>query len=362
MQGMRSLAAFAAIVVLLAGCASGAGGGHRSDLTSAGSVTPRLSDPVLSAVAAVSPRLAWAVGSVSSGVLIIRWNGTAWQEARVPLTGPGSALTSVAAMSARDAWASGTGGGGNPLILHWNGTAWTRTAGPGLSGGKHLFSIAAAAPDVALTVGAFTGGYCGYQSSAIVGWKASAWRLQNYSGAGPLSAVTAGPAGQTWAVGGCLSTVIFRREKSRWVRVPSPNPADDADDGINVLDGVVATSASNAWAVGAIAGTGNQLFILHWNGTRWSQAPSPHVSGQLHAVAASSASSVWAAGLAISRTRIASLLLRWNGTRWARVRCPGKGLTGLAAPTASSAWAVGTTGSGPLILHWNGIRWERQPL
>src|SRR5580658_5669927 len=362
MQGLRSLAAFAAIVVLLAGCASGAGGGHRSDLTSAGSVTPRLSDPVLSAVAAVSPRLAWAVGSVSSGVLIIRWNGTAWQEARVPLTGPGSALTSVTAASARDAWASGTSGGGNPLILHWNGTAWTRTAGPGLSAGKHLFSIAAAAPDVALTVGAFTGGYCGYQSSAIVGWKGSAWRLQNYSSAGPLSAVTAGPPGQTWAVGGCLSTVIFRRERSGWVRVPSPSPADDADDGINVLDGVVATSASNAWAVGAIAGTGNQLFILHWNGTRWSQAPSPHVSGQLHAVAASSASSVWAAGLAISRTRIASLLLRWNGTRWARVRCPGKGLTGLTAPTASSAWAVGTTGSGPLILHWNGTRWEQQPL
>jgi hypothetical protein len=362
MQEMRPLAVFAAIVVLLAGCASGAGRGHRSDLTAAGSGTPRLTDPVLSAVTAASPHVAWAVGSVRSGVLILRWNGTAWQEARVPLTGSGSALTSVAAISARDAWASGTSGGGSPLILHWNGTAWIRTAGPGLSGGKHLFSIAAAAPDVALTVGGFTGGYCGFQSSAIVGWKKSAWRLQNFSSAGPLSAVTAGPAGQSWAVGGCLSTVIFRLEKAGWTHVPSPSPADDADDGINVLNGVVATSASNAWAVGAIAGTGNRPLILRWNGTRWSQVPSPPVSGQLHAVAATSASSAWAAGLAISRTRTACLLLRWNGIRWARVRCPGKGLAGLTAPTASSAWAVGTTRSGPLILHWNGTRWEQQPL
>jgi hypothetical protein len=359
---MRSLAVFAAIVVLLAGCVSGAGGGHRSDRTSAGSVTPRLTDPVLSAVAGVSARLAWAVGSVRSSALIIRWNGTAWQEVRVPRTGAGSALTSVTARSARDAWASGSDGGGNPLILHWNGTAWKRTAGPGLSDGKHLFSIAAAAPDVALTVGGFTGGYCGYQSSVIVGWKGSAWRLQNYSAAGPLSAVTAGPAGQTWAVGGCLSTVIFRREKSRWVRVPSPSPADDADDGINLLNGVVATSASNAWTVGAIAGTDDRPLILRWNGTRWSQVPTPPVSGQLHAVAATSASSAWAAGLAISRTRTASLLLRWNGTRWTRVPCLGRGLTGLTAPTANNAWAVGTTRSGPLILHWNGTRWEQQAL
>jgi hypothetical protein len=358
---MRSLAAFAAIVVLLAGCTSRAGGQH-SDRTSASSVTPKVTDPVLSAVAAVSPRLAWAVGSVRSGVLITRWNGTAWQEARVPRTGAGSTLTSVTAASARDAWASGTDGGGKPLILHWNGTTWTRTAGPGLSGGTRLFSIAAVTPDKAWAVGDFLGGYCGYQSAYIAGWNRSAWQHQASPAVGPISAVTAGPAGQTWAVGGCLSTVIFRRETSGWARVPSPSPADVGDDAVSLLDGVIATSARNAWAVGAIAGTSNRPLILRWNGTRWSQVPSPPVHGQLHAVAATSAGSAWAAGLTFARTRTASLLLRWNGVQWTRVPCPGTGLTGLTATTASSAWAVGTTRSGPLILHWNGTRWEQQAL
>ncbi|HUJ07169.1 MAG TPA: hypothetical protein VLX31_13765 [Streptosporangiaceae bacterium] len=359
---MRVLAVFAATVVLLAGCASGAGSGQRSDRRSAGSVTPRLTDPVLSAVVAVSPRLAWAVGSVRSGVLIVRWTGTAWQEARVPRTGAGSTLTSVTAVSDRDAWASGTDGGGKPLILHWNGTAWTRTTGPGLSAGKRLFSIAAVAPNVAWAVGGFPGGYCGYQSAFIAGWKESAWTRQASSDAGPLSAVTAGPAGQTWAVGGCLGTVIYRRERSGWKRVPSPSPADVGDDAVSFLDGVIATSARNAWAVGAIAGTSNRPLILHWDGTRWIQVPSPFARGQLHAVAATSATSAWAAGLTFARTRTSSLLLRWNGTRWTRVPCPGKGLTGLTAITADSAWAVGTAGTGPLILHWNGIRWKQQPL
>jgi hypothetical protein len=295
-------------------------------------------------------------------VLIARWNGTAWQEARVPRTGAGSALTSVTAVSARDAWASGTDGGGKPLILHWNGTAWTRTAGAGLSGGKRLFSIAAVTSDVAWAVGGFPGGYCGYQSAFIVRWKRSAWRHQASLAAGPLAAITAGPTGQIWAVGGCLSTVIFRRETSGWARVPSPNPADVGDDAVSVLDGVIATSARNAWAVGFIGGTGNRPLILRWNGTRWSQVPSPPVQGQLRTVAATSASSAWAAGLSFARTRTASLLLRWSGTRWARVPCPGSGLTGLTATTASSAWAVGTTRSGPLILHWNGTRWEQQAL
>jgi hypothetical protein len=43
---------------------------------------------------------------------------------------------------------------------------------------------------------------------------------------------------------------------------------------------VTATSAASAWAVGS---SGSQQpgwpFILHWNGTAWTQADAPHLKG-----------------------------------------------------------------------------------
>ena len=40
-------------------------------------------------------------------------------------------------------------------------------------------------------------------------------------------------------------------------------------------------------------------------------------------------------------------------------------LTGVAATSAASAWAVGSTAiacsAKPLILHWNGTSWKRVP-
>jgi len=65
------------------------------------------------------------------------------------------------------------------------------------------------------------------------------------------------------------------------------------------LNGVAATSATNAWAVGAT--TSGKTLILHWNGTRWTQVTSPSPSSakygnDLSAVTATSASSAWAVG------------------------------------------------------------------
>lgn len=96
----------------------------------------------LSAVAALSPADAWAVGDYcirsacgARNTLILRWNGTAW--ARVPSPSPssrgtGNALSGVGAVSAHDAWAVGTyvdatTGHNDTLMLHWNGTGWSRT-------------------------------------------------------------------------------------------------------------------------------------------------------------------------------------------------------------------------------------------
>jgi len=53
--------------------------------------------------------------------------------------------------------------------------------------------------------------------------------------------------------------LILHWDGTAWTQVPSPNPARD-----NVLTGVAATSASNAWAVGSFTGTGpSQALALH---------------------------------------------------------------------------------------------------
>ena len=137
------------------------------------------------------------------------------------------------------------------------------------------------------------------------------------------------------------------------------------------LFGVAATSASDAWVVGTTStvpdpNQGTAL-IRHWNGSVWTQLPSPvPASSSLAAVAATSSSNAWAVGTANGRT----LILRWNGSVWTRVPSPAPGrsssLSGVTAISPTNAWAVGsqTTASFAarmLTLHWNGRVWKRVP-
>lgn len=121
---------------------------------------------------------------------------------------------------------------------------------------------------------------------------------------------------------------------------PSPGPAHGLAD---VLQGVSASSASQAWAVGNTGcgcGPGGSL-ILRWNGAAWKQVPGP-----------------------ATRTAI----LRWNGGSWKRVPGPGpRGSADLAGVTAAGTrgtFAVGSTSTKghtafrSLILAWNGTDWK----
>ena len=128
-------------------------------------------------------------------------------------------LFGVAATSAGNAWAVGTGSGAKTLILRWNGTFWRRVPSPSPAGGAALAGVAA--------------------TSAI----------------------------NAWAVGssGTGKTLIERWNGKTWTQVPSPSP------GRGQLFGVAATSAGSAWAVGLTlpsSGPGKTL-ILRWNGKTW---------------------------------------------------------------------------------------------
>src|SRR5579863_7146809 len=86
------------------------------------------------AVAAVSANDAWAVGS-GLGTLIEHWNGTKWSIVTSPSPGSiGNFLNGVTAISTGDAWT--VGGFSNShftsqtLTEHWNGSAWSVVKSP----------------------------------------------------------------------------------------------------------------------------------------------------------------------------------------------------------------------------------------
>ena len=89
--------------------------------------------------------------------------------------------------------------------------------------------------------------------------------------------------------------------------------------------GVTALSPTHAWAVGQYyfpAKKAAPIGILHWNGTTWAQVPTPHPGGVgniLFGVAATSAADAWAVGSYQNENRTPhNLILHWNGTRWTR--------------------------------------------
>jgi hypothetical protein len=136
----------------------------------------------------------------------------------------------------------------------------------------------------------------------------------------------------------------------------------------------------NAWAVGIVSG---KALIEHWDGTAWSlvTAPVPAlpagstlVTDSLSAVAATSATDIWAVGSYVlspgSFFQRRSLIMHYNGTTWHVVTSPNGAtpfeLRGVTAIAADNAWAVGdavaTDGSGQpaqtLVMHWNGTGWS----
>jgi hypothetical protein len=128
--------------------------------------------------------------------------------------------------------------------------------------------------------------------------------------------------------------------------VSSPSP----DKQFNELRGVAALSANDVWAVGYRGGTKSETpietFILHWNGTVWTQVTSPNVptgANQLFGITAIATNDIWAVGSIAG----APLALHWNGSTWNVVNVAvGSGLSteklnAVSGKAANDVWAVG---------------------
>jgi hypothetical protein len=202
-------------------------------------------------------------------------------------------------------------------------------------------------------------------------WNGSSWSDYDFSDG--YQAVAAQSPVDVWAVGGTswfypTQTLARHWNGKTWTQVPTPTPGGSA-----WFNAVAATSARNAWAVGCICGGPGSLgspvpLIEHWNGKTWKQQVFrlPKNSGQFMGLAATSATNAWAVGQTSVGGPSGALIEHWNGKRWRRVQANTPGghgfLQGAAATGPDNVWAVGYTNAGPtyqsLILHFNGRRWS----
>jgi len=371
----RLLIIIPAAVALAAATLGGSAGAARTDRAPAGKTFVDR----LYGVTTLSRSDAWAVGLEPSASLILHWNGHAWSKS---LSGAGYYLgtgadsaTDVWAVGGTS-WFSPSA----PFIEHWNGSAWTGVPVQDPSGGGILSGVAAISPDDAWAVGTVGPGP-GIPSPArplIEHWNGTAWTITSIpdpAGGGSLHAVSATSPTDVWAVGqtGPSSegnnhqTFIEHWNGTAWTRVPSPNLAG----GYNVLNGVSATSYRNAWAVGATAFSAHDNTLTeHWDGRAWTVVPSPTPDGdaQVMAVSATRRANAWAVGMARGDTcdpQCVTFIEHWNGTTWTQVPSPRptggrlEDLLSVSATGRHNAWAVGTIGySRTLQIHWNGKTWS----
>jgi hypothetical protein len=248
-------------------------------------------------------------------------------------------------------------------------------------------SIAAVSPRDAWAVGDyFTGREGGRQGAFIERWNGRRWRLA----AAPIPrgailwSLSASGARDVWAVGQADDggQLIEHWDGARWRVAPAPRHG-------GLLNGVVALTSHNAWAVGAHFGARGKTLIEHWDGARWMVVPSPSPPAApsrrphaiLSAVTAISPSDVWAAGysvVGVPATTLRTLIEHWDGRHWTIVPSPNvrspRGVTNdilfsISGSRRDDVWAVGSWGSVPggyggkgdhaLALHWDGRSWSR---
>ena len=174
-----------------------------------------------------------------------------------------------------------------------------------------------------------------------------------------------------WAVGWLDSNCLIEHFNGhKWANVACPYQGV-----ISQLNAVSARTKSDAWAVGFVDPTSNQVALSeHWNGQHWTQVKTATVNGlfiQLSSVLDLGPGNVLAVGEYGTKSHGKyvqhELAEHWNGRAWQRVSVPAFSsasfLMGVSGGTSAGVTAVGGVSAGgrgvPLIERWTGTRFVR---
>jgi hypothetical protein len=306
----------------------------------------------------------WAVGVTGDidgeafRTLIAHWNGRRWTV--VHDFSPLGQLTAISTDSPADAWALGQDNQGNTFIIHWNGRTWSKDSSvPHVAG--YLYAIVAVDGDVWVVGQAAS---AKTNAAVMLHRTAGHWYVVPIPAKATtsLSAFAASSRSSIWVGGAALMhwngaewKATAMPKVARWVQAMSPGPH------------------GSVWAVG---GTQGGYGSLHWNGKAWSEAPIPGTQNDdnmVNSIGSIPGGTAWAVGTGdqASGTTHPALILHWSGKAWKAVKTPATAqpndqLVAVSAISSNDAWAAGWSTCieehcpvlNTLILHWNGKAWS----
>ncbi len=287
-------------------------------------------------------------------------------------------IAAITLLSAASLIGNSSAGSATPSAPATCGPDWSLVQSPnGRGGSSGLGAVSAVSPNDVWAVGSHAIDRFHPAKTLAEHWDGNSWSIvptpSRNSSSNFLGAVDALSTSDAWAAGQSIKgsvrrTLIERWDGSSWSIVPSPNRGAN-----NLLWGVAALSDADAWTVGDYYRDDSvqRTLIEHWDGSAWSvvRSPSPGAeNNELTAVAALSASDIWAVGDFGPNSQGYSrpLIEHWDGTKWRLVSAPHtpSAITYLYSVTAiatNDVWAVGASGTQPFAEHWDGGTWKETP-
>jgi len=259
----------------------------------------RPSSALLFGVSCADASDCWAVGEYQAATystlnVVEHWNGRSWSLSAAPDPSSLTSLLAVTCVDPSDCWAVGDyldrAQRSRTLVERWDGSVWEEVTSPGEPGAlqDQLYGISCVTASTCWAAGDYLT-RSGTERSLVERWDGRRWSIVASPNRVPasqpegssLSAVTCVSPSLCWAVGSSFSDrlgyrdLVERWDGRRWVVAALVLPRETGASGL--LESVSCIGASACWAVGSSQrggrGTASGLF-LHWDGLRWSAAPS----------------------------------------------------------------------------------------
>ncbi|MFC9973817.1 hypothetical protein ACFVH6_23255 [Spirillospora sp. NPDC127200] len=115
---------------------------------------------------------------------VLRWTGSAWADAKVPLP-PSSSITAVDVRAKNNVWLAGTTSNGRAvtgIVLHYNGSAWKRINVPGAMGAPAYQGVLSRIAVSGNNVYVLRAAQYAQITNALLQWNGKTWRTLNNPG------------------------------------------------------------------------------------------------------------------------------------------------------------------------------------
>lgn len=338
----------------------------------AGPVPSGATESGLYGVSCTSFSSCWAVGAFtdSSGVqrqLVVKWDGTSWSIHSSPTPGDADAsiLTSIDCSSASACLAVGSYAREEegeeesaqiPFAMTFNGSSWSHTEVPlpPEAPASLLAGVSCATNTSCVAVGAQQDAF-GHEVGLAAKWNGSAWSLSSMpslEGEAPhlLTGVSCATTSYCIAVGSSDGLDVENKplgmtwNGTSWSQVELPSV------GSSELTGVSCLSTSDCTATGRSNSSSTQLpYILHWNGTAWTEETDVDYSSAtagflLTSVSCLSSDECHATGSASHRDLAATnIAFSKDGGEWLATDTTTRGATlrGVSCLSAERCYAIG---------------------